>query len=303
MTNHNGANAIWINNTTIALQIEHFKNFEVYDVETGRSLFGSINGELGHKSFNDIIFYSRCANRQLPKNETKRLYPKQEEGIWKFDLSSGKSSQIIKKKKIIKKFIKQNPDITGNDVQILHVESNPAGNKILFDYRHKKQPNDKRRKQLQGFVNADGSGVKWIPERPMHVVWYDNETMFGVEMDDKQKKMHRYDLEGNNLELLAGSACHLGISSDRNWFAGEFGFYKNEPDGFTRVYLYKRNETKPHAVLSAWQNAKITWRWVAHVNPSFSADGKRLYFIRAVEGMDKFEAVYIDLEKAGILRS
>ena len=59
-------------------------------------------------------------------------------------------------------------------------------------------------------------------------------------------------------------------------------------------------DTNPERILSAWKNEKITWWWVAHVNPSFSADGKRLYFIRAVEGQDKFEAVYINLENTGI---
>ncbi|MEX2045449.1 MAG: hypothetical protein WD941_08865 [Opitutus sp.] len=49
------------------------------------------------------------------------------------------------------------------------------------------------------------------------------------------------------------------------------------------------------ALLSEWKNGKISWAWVAHANPSFSADGKRIYFIRASDREDKFEAVWLEL--------
>jgi Tol biopolymer transport system component len=135
----------------------------------------------------------------------------------------------------------------------------------------------------------------------MHVIWYDENTMMGVDMEDPKKKIYRYDLNGQQLELLAGKACHLGISPNRQLIAGEFGFYRAEPDDYTRLYLYTKEEPEPIGIVDQWANEKITWWWVAHVNPSFSADGRRLYFIRAVDGEEKFEAMVLDLAAAGII--
>jgi len=301
VTNHNGSNAFWVGDTLLASMVAHQKTFEVFNVVTGKSLFGKIEGELGHKAAGKYIFFSRCNGRRMARHPEREPYRKKEEGLWRLDVSDGTLKQLISKKKIIKAFVKQNPEITGNEVNLLHVDPNLRGDKILFDYRHKKTPESKRHEQLQGFVNADGSGARWVPKRPMHVVWYDNASMLGVDVDDPQKKIYRYDLWGKELELLAGKACHLGVSPDRQWYGGEGGYYRPEADGFTRAYLYKKGQAQAVGILSAWANEKITWWWVAHVNPSFSADSQRMYFIRAVEGTDKFEAAVLDLKAAGLL--
>lgn len=302
VTNHNGSNAFWLNNTLLATQVEHLQSFEVFDVATGQSVFGKIEGELGHKASSGKIFFSRCNGRKLANHPNRKPYTSSEEGIWCLHSSNGALQKIVSKTTIIDAFTAQNPNITGNDVQLLHVDPNTKGDKILFDYRHKKVPASARHEQLQGFVEANGNNSRWIPKRPMHVVWYDNATMMGVDTEDPEKKVFKYDLYGKELALLAGPACHLGAAPNRQWYAGEGGYYKPEPDGFTRVYLYEKGNPTPIGLLASWKNAKITWTWVAHVNPSFSADNKRLYFIRAVENQEKFEAVFVDLEAAGVLQ-
>jgi hypothetical protein len=184
--------------------------------------------------------------------------------------------------------------VTANEAKILHIEPNPTNDKIMFDYRHQSHSNEGW-EELHGFMYADGSSIRWVKERPMHVVWFDNITMFGVDTTDPEKKIFRYDLYGKKLEMLGGTSTHVGTSPDREWYIGESAYYQPEEDGFTRVYLYKRGEKEPYALLAEWKNTKITWNWVAHVNPSFSADGKRTYFNRASSTEDKFEAVSINL--------
>jgi hypothetical protein len=164
----------------------------------------------------------------------------------------------------------------------------------MFDYRHQRHSNEGW-EELHGCMYADGSGIRWVKESPMHVVWFDNHTMFGVDTTDPEKKIYQYDLYGKKLEMLGGTSTHVGTSPDREWYMGESAYYQPEEDGFTRVYLYKRGEKEPYALLAEWNNTKITWTWVAHVNPSFSSDGKRAYFIRASNTEDKFEAVSINL--------
>ncbi len=288
--NHNGANAQWVNDTLVAFHTYDLYDFVVFDVKNDTIAIGPIDGELGHKSFdNELVFtYSRG---YLDSDSVEKV---REKGIYKLDCITGSIEMMVSQAAIVKAFTTQNPEITGNDAEILHVEPNPRGDKILFDYRHQKEAGISK-EQLQGFVNADGSDLRWVPERPMHVVWYDNETMFGVDTKDLGKRIYRYDLHGKKMELLGGRATHVGTSPDRQYFVGESAYYQEEDDGFTRVYIYKKGSETPLALLAEWDNGQVVWDWKAHVNPSFSADGKRLYFIRTNDEKASFEAVSIDI--------
>ncbi|TDB67414.1 hypothetical protein [Arundinibacter roseus] len=292
--NHNGANALWINDSLVAFQTNHFKDFEIYNVHSQKSEFGIIDGELGHKSFGNVIFYSKCNARLLIPDNSRTPYKPQEEGFFSLDCLTGKSKQFIKQSEIIAAFMKQNKKVTDNETKILHLEPNSSNTKIMFDYRYRSE-NGTSWHDMHGIVSDDGSDPTWVKVRPMHVVWFDDETMFGVDTEDSKKRIFQYDLTGKKLEILGGTSTHVGVSPDRKWYIGESDFYKAEADGFTRVYLYKRGQTSPYALLAEWKNSKITWEWVAHVNPSFSYDGKRAYFIRASTNEDKFEAVSMEL--------
>lgn len=290
--NHNGANAMWVNDTLVAFHTFDLYEFVIYDVKNDCVSIGPIKAELGHKSFNnELVFtYSRGYS------DTDSVVKERENGIYKLDCITGDIELIVLLNDIEEAFSTQNPDITGNDAEVLHVEPNPRGDMILFDYRHQKVAG-KSKEQLQGFVNMDGTGIRWVPVRPMHVVWYDNETMFGVDTKDPKKRIYRYDLFGKEIELLGGLSTHVGASPDRQYYAGESSYYKEEEDGFTRVYLYEKGNETPIALLAEWNNGEVTWDWKAHVNPSFSSDGERLYFIKVNDQKASFEAVSIDIAK------
>lgn len=287
--NHNGVNALWVDSVTLAIQID-LSAFEIYDVVTEKRLYGPVKGELGHKSFGKNIYFSRCSGRSV-----KAGFSEYEEGIFVLNSRSGAIRKIVSKAEILTAFLHQNPSIYSSGIKVLHIEPSPDETKVFFDFRHN-WPNDaKQRAELHGCVNANGTNIRWIRERPMHVVWYDNQTMMGIYMHDAEKKICQFDLEGHVLDTLGGTATHMGASPDRQWYVGESGFYQAEKDGFTRVYLYYKGDKKPVALLCEWKNSKVTWAWKAHVNPAFSADGKRIYFIRSYTDMDKYEAVYLDL--------
>ena len=292
--NHNGVNAIWVNDSLLAFQVNDFKDFAVYNIRSNRSVCGLIEGELGHKSFGNLLFFTVCNARLLVYDTTRTLYPSRREGIYSLNCITGEITQVVRKDDMIEAFVAQNPNVSKNETKILHVEPNPQNDKIMFDYRYRSDP-AKAWISLHGFVYANGTGIRWIKERPMHVVWFDDNTMFGVDTEDREHKIYRYDLYGKKLEMLGGTSTHVGASPNREWYVGESDFYKPEEDGSTRVYLYKRGEKKPVALLSEWKNTKITWTWVAHVNPAFSTDGKRVYFIRASNAEDRYEAVFINL--------
>jgi len=289
-TNHNGGNAVWVDAAIVAFQVNHLKDFVVYDVVKNRLLFGPVDGELGHKSFGNTIYYTVCSSRLRSLDASRKPYEAADEGIYRLNVVTGKREQVATKKQIVQAFSAYDHKTTDECAAILHVEPNPKGDKLIFDFRYSD-------KEVRGFMKADGTDIRALPVRPMHCVWFDNDFLLGVYTADPEKKIYRFGLNGDRVELLGGLSTHVGGSPDRQWYIGESAYYGPDPDGYTRVYLYRRGNTTPVALLAEWTNSKITWDWVAHVNPSFSSDGERAYFIRAVDNEDAFEAVGIDLSE------
>jgi hypothetical protein len=295
-TNHNGVNAVWINGRCLAWQQQYLHRLTVSDVVIGETLFGPIKGELPHKSFHGQLYFTACNNRLLFPDPTREPFVEAEEGIYRLDCRSGAIQAVVSKRRIADAFRKQYADLGPYEsITILHLEPNATGDRLLFDFRHLRASNG-RKENLQGIVDADGSNVRHIPVRPMHVVWDDEWSMLGVDTADPDKRIYRWSLDGRRLELLAGTATHVGVSPDRQWLVGEGGYYAPEADGFTRVYLYARGSDQPLALLDEWRNDLVTWRWVAHVNPAFSSDGSRLYYIRAHHDSERCQAVCMTLD-------
>ena len=294
VTNHNGAHAVWVNKSSIAVETILQREFELYDVQSGKSLFGKIAGEVPHQSYSKKTFFSRCNNRAKEIDNKHDVFNQEEEGIWVLNLKSGKINLLITKDAIVNAFKNQNKTVTSNNVHLLHIEPNFSNTIISFDFRHTPL-GAKDRIELHGLFFCKTKKVKWIPVRPMHCVWYNNNFLMGVDTFDSLKSIWKYNFDGKKVEQLAGSACHIGASPDRSLYAGEKGYYGPDKDGKTRLCLYRKGNVTQFEVIDEWTNNKITWKWVAHVNPSFSADGKRLYYVRALEN-DKFEAMCVTIK-------
>ena len=279
-SNHDGANAIWIDDTTIAFQTESML-FEVVNAATGKLLFGSIIGGLPHRSYGGIIYFSR------DRISTTRKY-----SIWKLDTKTGKTEMIVSTDEICNEVMKQNPSIRRDysSVQIIHVDPNPSNTRIAFDLRFY-YSNREGYDAYHVHMKSNGTDITVLKERPMHALWYDDDSFFGVCVkNDPRNRVYRYNLVGDRLELLAGTSTHVGMSPDRQWFASESGYYRADPDGYTRVYLYRSGNETPVALLSEWKNDRVVWEWRAHVSTAFSDDGERLYF---VEGDSDFDTVRV----------
>lgn len=281
--NHNGTNAIWINNNTIAVQTPKGTQFEVFNARNGESLFGVIDGWLPHKSHEDLLYFSRCRGVGVAKDA----------GVWELNCRSGKLRQVISQRDLYLALHAINEKITNENISLLHVDASPANARIAVGYRYR--PKGKKKFiPILAYFDQNGKNVGFLKSRPMHPVWFDDDSFFGVFTDEDQKRISRYNLAGKRIEVLAGTSTHVGASPDRLWYAGEGSYYGPEADGHTRVYLYRRSCEKPVALLADWTNNKISWTWKAHISTSFSADGKRLYFTR-VTNDNRSEAMVVDL--------
>ena len=162
-----------------------------------------------------------------------------------------------------------------------HVQYSPNGKKVLFTTRNN---TNLVLAGLDGKVLKVFGGVK-----PMHYQWFDDKSFFGyahkgvVGVDLKKHRNHelyRWGLDGKIIEHLAGHGCHGAARADGEYFVGESWYFSHQ----IVLRLYKRGRRKPLAEIFSHRFAHVTWRNGGrhHVNPSFSRDGMRIYYNKAV---------------------
>ncbi len=128
------------------------------------------------------------------------------------------------------------------------------------------------------YCDTNGKNIYLVGYKPMHLQWWDNESIFGHDWQDRiDYHMRRYDLKGKVLEELSGPGCHGTVSPDRKWIVTE-SWYGSDP---VKVFLYKKGEIESTKILfqqPATVNGIKFWDVRSHVHPAFSRDGKKVYF-------------------------
>lgn len=284
---HNGAKAFWIDNQRLAYDSIGLR---VINVDTGKQLYGPfpIKSETHFSVNNRIIFHGSVQDKLA---------------VWELDCDLGKTRIITTLGDVNAALKQQNVD-TKNE-EITHIQPSADGNRFLFRF------GEGRGRRMGCVRMADGSLLGVFPgEKPMHFLWYDNKTVMGANWNFKAtdhapddfvvfrqaaqgRWYQRFNLEGGVLETLAGTITHGAGSPDRNWYAGETANYGRIP---IRLALYRRGNTSPTAILMDHSYKNITWAKRAHVNPSFSRGGKRVYFFRAISET-QFNASFVDISE------
>ena len=154
-------------------------------------------------------------------------------------------------------------------------------------------------KDLPGFNGYGGV----IPDKPVHQLWFDDETYMatrqfnqGRHIEMETSYIARFSKDGEEIEVLGGISNHMDANRDRTLFTGDRCY----PDFSPNVYLYRRGDKNPIATFEIPQDEYTTWKLQVHPNPSFSRDGKRLYFNRQLKsenGRYKTEAVFADISE------
>ena len=98
-------------------------------------------------------------------------------------------------------------------------------------------------------------------------------------------------MDGECLETLGGIGNHIDGSPDREYYTGDRAY----PGYPVDIFLYKRGQVEPIAVFGGQDFQDCTWKKKVHANPTFSRDGKRIYFNRPVSE-DRAEACFVEVE-------
>jgi hypothetical protein len=262
---HSGTHPVWADNETLIYGSS--TEYEVYrhNIKTG---------EVRKFRGGQISDYSEINNKVLLINNNIEFG---KVGIYVLDVKNGDTKCLISRDDIAP----LKDDIgTQNDVEhwrLDHPYWSPDGKKINFQIKtfpgKSKSDHD-----YIFYTDEHAREIHFIGKKPMHVQWWDNNSVFGHDwFDKKDYHMRRYDLQGNLLEEISGYGCHGAVSPNRNWIVTE-SWYGSDP---IKVQLYKKGEIQPTALLfeqAAVVNGKEFWEIRSHIHPAFSRDGQRVYF-------------------------
>jgi len=265
---HNGVNAQWVDNKTIAYYDD--EHIRVVDLK-GKELIPAIQAaSIGHAPHENKILYSRISE------ETNYWT------IYEYDISNREKTEIADAstfKDIVHHFSTDNLRKM-SDRKIIHLMYSPDGSKIAM--RLDIGPKDENYNHLVT-MNKNGGDIQFFGPKPMHFAWYDKESIMGHDnqINDRMpndKSARRWSLDAEYIETLAGPGNHLGASFCRKYYASE-SWYRENP---VILKVYHKGETEPFWQDTVSQDNNTVWELGNHVNPSFSRDGKRVYYHKNV---------------------
>jgi len=289
-TLHNGAMVQWVDNRRVVVGGGRRGNVCVVDVDTG-------DVELGP--------YTRAWPSGVPHNGQIVLHTVHGSnvgppGLYRLDTSTGSVVKLLTAEDCLE-LMDTHGWVGSRETKtwrFTHSKFSPDGKKLAFAA----VPGGGG--QQLCIAKADGSEPKVFgrfednrgSDKPLHWHWYDSEHLIGVDQDTRDGSPNNlfikiWDLEGNMVRAVAGPGNHIAISPDRQWILGESFYYENP----TRLYVYRSGETKPAAVVFEEDGMLPTWILNGHVNPSFSRDGRKIYYNRPVNGRYS-QAFRADLE-------
>ena len=291
--NHNGPSATFITDNLVVFRDgeDGLPVFRILDINTG---------EVKHKIF---AKESHCAqNGKYPFSLSKEFsgknpdYPEIDKcGIYILDVLSGKINLAATEDDILNMVKSHGLTPTEFTASVSHVQLNPSATAVMMRLSVKECPVF----GALGCIDLDTGKTHIIPDKPVHQLWFDDETYMatrqfanGRHIEMETSYIARFSKDGEELEILGGISNHMDGSPDRKYFAGDRCYPNYAPN----VYLYRRGDKTPVYTFEIPQDEYTTWKKQVHPNPSFSRNGKRLYFNRqTLDG--KTEAVFADISQ------
>lgn len=289
--NHNGPSATFLDNSKIVFRdsIDKLSVFRVLDIDSGEVVYGPIFAKESHCGENGLYPFS-ISEAFLGKNPQ---YPQIDScGIYTLNIKSGEVKKIVDTKQIIDMVI--NAGLTPNEhtASMSHVQLNPSATSVMM----RLSVEECKVFGALGAVDIETGETHVIPDKPVHQLWYDDDSYmatrqyFSDHIEMETSRIMRFSKDGEELEILGGVGNHIDGSPDRKWFVGDRAYPEHPLD----ILLYKRGEIQPTEILATHNFQHITWKLQVHPNPTFSRDGKRVYFNYPVSE-EKTVAAFADI--------
>ncbi len=291
--NHNGPSATFLNDHEVVFREvkDNMSSFYIMDINTLK-VRCHIAAKESHCGENGMYPFS-ISSEYLGKNPE---YPQiTRSGIYLLNLSTGDISLAASEEQLLELVKSHGLTPTETTASVSHVQLNPSATSVMMRMSVKECPVF----GALGCFDLDTGNTHLIPDKPVHQLWFDDETYMAtrqfyrngrIEMDSSY--IARFSKDGEELEVLGGISNHMDADHTRTLFAGDRCY----PGYSTDVSVYRRGSKEPLAVFEIPHFEEIVWKKQVHPNPSFSRDGKRLYFNRPCSN-DKTEAVFADISE------
>lgn len=290
--NHNGPSATFVDNEHIVFRdgINKLAVFRIVNVYTGEVKYGPVFAKESHCAENGWYPFSISEeylgkNPQFPEIDTC--------GIYMLQLGTGKVRKIADKDAMYRMVVEHDCVPNKFTTSVSHVQLNPSATRVMMRLSVDNCPIF----GALGCIDIETGESHVIKDKPVHQLWYDDDTYMatrqyhnGERIEMETSRIQRFTPDGECLETLGGIGNHIDGSPDRNWYTGDRAY----PDYNTDIFLYKRGDINPAAVFGGHNFQELTWKKKVHPNPTFSRDGKRIYFNYGVSN-DRAQACFVDI--------
>lgn len=292
--NHNGPSATFTDNHHVVFRdtIDGLSAFRVLNVDTGEVKYGPIFAKESHCAENGIYPFS-ISEEFLGKNPD---YPEIDTcGIYLLNLKTGEIKKVATKETVYKMVVDNGCVPNDKTTSMSHVQLNPTADKVMMRLSVENCPVF----GALGGIDLLTGETFIVPDKPVHQLWFDDHTYLATrqyvvdgKIDMDTSKIMRFSMDGKELEVLGGIGNHIDGSPDRQWFTGDRAYPGYPAD----VFLYKRGNMDPVATFGGTDFQNCIWKLQIHPNPTFSRDGKRIYFNHPISETET-ECVFVDISE------
>ena len=290
--NHNGPSATFTDNSHIVFRdnIDGLSAFRVLNVDTGEIKYGPIFAKESHCAESGVYPFS-ISEEFIGKNPN---YPEIDTcGIYLLYLDTGVIKKVATKETVYKMVVDNGCIPNEHTTSMSHVQLNPTADKVMMRLSVDNCPVF----GALGGIDLKTGETFIVKDKPVHQLWYDESTYLATrqyvvdgKIDMETSRIMRFSMDGKELEVLGGIGNHIDGSKDRKWFTSDRAYPGYPAD----VFLYRRGETTPVATFGGTDFQNCIWKLQIHPNPTFSRDGKRIYFNHPISETET-EAVYVDI--------
>lgn len=290
--NHNGPSATFIDNNTVVFRdmSDELSAFVIMDVDSLK-IKHKIYAKEGHRAEKGIYPFS-LSKEFLGKNSNYSMINKT--GIYTLDIRTNQIEMILSGEELIEMVREHGFTPTESTVSVSHVQLNPSTTSVMMRIGVKECPVF----GALGCVDIALGKTYMIADKPVHQLWYDDETYMATRQFENNGHIEmatsyiaRFSKTGEEIEVLGGIGNHIDGNTERNLFAGDRCYPGYSPN----IYIYEKGNKKPIHEIEIPNFQNVIWEYQVHPNPSFSNDGKRLYFNMPVSE-DKTEASFVNLD-------
>lgn len=282
---HDGAETCWIDDRRIVFRdwqpTRRTSVLRVVDVTTGRDTLEPLIGvtTLGHAPHNSDILYN--------VSEKDGVHSGLEPGIHEWNTDTGTTRPVFLLQSEAAAVLAKLPAsavvkeglLPPAKWQTHHAQYSPDGRRVLFRLDVAKAEDA----WLTAICDIDGKNLvvmKSEPHHLLHALWHDSESIVAHDRAGAPWTtagvLKRWKIGAEEGEPIGIPGNHLAVSPDGRYFASETSYHSDPV--ILRYFAKDTRVVEEAKIVTEHRAGELVWKRRFHINPSFSRDGKRLYY-------------------------